>query len=234
MKPSGGSHLHKFTEYRIKLNGNMFYIAIMLGLFQRSKSTDSSADSNHHFSIMPFFRANKVKNHHPYHHYHRIHHYNEVAKKTEAGNNKIGFDDVFYVIQKIGMYQDPKKCPYLMINTLSLIEQDYLIKNTLSYQIEEELVNDLINDASLNLDNYVIVIYGENCVDDSVDKKYKQFLALGFRHVFIYYGGLFEWLMLQEIYGEERFPTQGEKRRDMICLAATPKFMATYGPESPP
>ena len=37
--------------------------------------------------------------------------------------------------------------------------------------------------------------------------KYKQLLSLGFTNVSIYIGGMFEWLLLQEIYGEAPFPT---------------------------
>ena len=31
--------------------------------------------------------------------------------------------------------------------------------------------------------------------------------SIGFKNVFIYNGGLFEWLLLQDIYGEDNFPT---------------------------
>lgn len=189
----------------------------MLNFFCRTKHEDPLEET---YSLIPFFHKNKVHNHRP----HRIHHYNNIMKQTVAGNNKVGFDDVFYMIQQISLHEDPKTCPYLLINTLSLIEQDFLIKNTLSYQIEEPWINDIIRDASVNLDAYVIVLYGINCVDDSVDKKYKQLRHLGFKHVFIYYGGLFEWVLLQDVYGEDRFPTEGSKRRDLIQLAPLPKF----------
>ncbi len=46
-----------------------------------------------------------------------------------------------------------------------------------------------------------------NSSDDSVVKKYNQLYKLGFKNVYIYIGGLFEWLLLQDIYGEEEFPT---------------------------
>ena len=62
-----------------------------------------------------------------------------------------------------------------------------------------------------NNKSHNIIIYGKNCNDDSVYKKYNQFIDLGFTNVYLYLGGLFEWLLLQEIYGKQLFPTQGEE-----------------------
>ena len=55
--------------------------------------------------------------------------------------------------------------------------------------------------------NRVVIIYGKNCLDNTVIKKHKQLRTLGFPEVYIYLGGLFEWLLLQDIYGIENFPT---------------------------
>jgi hypothetical protein len=52
-----------------------------------------------------------------------------------------------------------------------------------------------------------IVIYGKNAGDIRVDHKYNQLWKLGFTDIYIYLGGLFEWLLLQDIYGMEEFPT---------------------------
>jgi hypothetical protein len=38
-------------------------------------------------------------------------------------------------------------------------------------------------------------------------QKYKQICSLGLSSVYIYSGGMFEWLMLQDIYGKTEFPT---------------------------
>ena len=43
--------------------------------------------------------------------------------------------------------------------------------------------------------------------DESVIKKYKQLVSLGFENTYIYLGGMFEWLLLQDIYGNDNFPT---------------------------
>ena len=55
--------------------------------------------------------------------------------------------------------------------------------------------------------NVTIVIYGRNSNSDKLIKKYNQLISLGFLNVFIYPGGLFEWLCLQDIYGYDNFPT---------------------------
>jgi len=34
---------------------------------------------------------------------------------------------------------------------------------------------------------------------------------MGFKHLFVYIGGLFEWLCLQDIYGKDNFATDGEE-----------------------
>ena len=56
-----------------------------------------------------------------------------------------------------------------------------------------------------------IIIYGKNCRDLSVYKKYKHLYSHGFTNVYIYMGGLFEWLLLQEIYSSELFKTDGSE-----------------------
>ena len=43
--------------------------------------------------------------------------------------------------------------------------------------------------------------------DITIFKKYEQLSKLGFSNLYIYVGGLFEWLCLQDIYGKEDFPT---------------------------
>jgi hypothetical protein len=98
-----------------------------------------------------------------------------------------------------------KKKDYLIINTLSNREQDCLIKNTISYEEEESIINELLLPFQKN--EKKIIVYGKNCCDESADKKTAQLMSLGFKEVFLYKGGLFEWLLLQDIYGNGEFPT---------------------------
>ena len=116
------------------------------------------------------------------------------------GNNysikKINFEDVQYVIKNNEMF--------MLINTLCHEEQKCLIYNTSDVKKEEELINQFIKIGNYNVK---IVIYGKNCNDEYVYKKEEQLRKLGFNNTFIYSGGLFEWLMLQDIYGNLEFPT---------------------------
>ena len=96
---------------------------------------------------------------------------------------------------------------YLLINTLPDTEQKCLIKGTIPHTEEETIVNKLIrSNKGIN-----IVIYGKNCNDETMLKKYNQFISIGFPNVFIYFGSLFEWLLLQDIYGFENFPTTSKE-----------------------
>jgi len=108
---------------------------------------------------------------------------------------KINFEDIQIVIK------NPES--YLLINTLNEHEQNCLIKNTVSIHQEESLINKYLQLGR----NIRIVIYGKNSNDEKIYKKYQQLLSLGFCNVFIYMGGLFEWLLLQDIYGTDEFPT---------------------------
>jgi hypothetical protein len=91
----------------------------------------------------------------------------------------------------------------LFVNTLLPNEQDCLISTTILCSEEENLINNIL----LTGMNQKIVVYGKNDVDPTVDKKYQQLVSLGFSEVYIYRGGLFEWLLLQDIYGGKEFPT---------------------------
>jgi hypothetical protein len=114
---------------------------------------------------------------------------------------------------------------FIIINTLHTGEQECLIKNTLSYQLEENLMNDLVNQYDFKSKR--IIIYGKNSSDVTIEKKCDQLLGLGFVHVFIYAGGLFEWLLLQDIYGESEFPTT-KKTLDILKYKPSRSFGGLY------
>ena len=113
----------------------------------------------------------------------------------------ISFED----IQNIIRYNSSK---YIIINTLLASEQDCLITTTVNYHNEETTINNLINQYEYY--DKTIIIYGRNSNDETTETKYTQIKSLGFKNVYIYKGGLFEWLMLQDIYGKELFPTTTE------------------------
>lgn len=109
---------------------------------------------------------------------------------------KVGFEDVKYVLKTIDT---------ILINTLTPNEQTCLIENTLPANDEERVINQLIENSKASTKR--VVVYGRNSCDSSVQTKCKQLQSLGFDNVYMYVGGLFEWLLLQDIYGEKEFPT---------------------------
>ena len=120
---------------------------------------------------------------------------------------KINFEDMQTVIKNAEIY--------LIINTLPPTDQSCLIVNTTLADDEESLINKFLKENK----NVRIIIYGKNCNDDTVQKKYQQLISLGFYNIYVYNGGLFEWLMLQDIYGKELFPTT-KKELDLLKFKA--------------
>ena len=108
---------------------------------------------------------------------------------------KVNFEDVQYAIKQ--------RQNYLLINTLDSGEQQCLISKTIGISQEERIINEYLNkkiDAN-------IIVYDKNANAPNLMKKYEQLLGLGFINVYIYPGGLFEWLLLQDVYGKDDFPT---------------------------
>ena len=101
--------------------------------------------------------------------------------------------------------KEPDK--YILINTLEANMQKCLIKNTININDEEMIINSLIKNSK----NIPIVIYGKNSNDENMYKKYEQLFGLGFTNLYVYVGGMFEWLLLQDIYGKELVPTTNQE-----------------------
>jgi len=97
---------------------------------------------------------------------------------------------------------------YLIINTLMENHQQCLITGTINMSNEEEILNTYLKSNR----SVRIIVYGMNSTDVNITKKYEQLLGLGFVNVFIYSGGLFEWLLLQDIYSKDLFPTTANER----------------------
>ena len=104
----------------------------------------------------------------------------------------------------------------IIINTLDGNEQKCLIKNTTKVANEANIINDNI-DNNLNMN---VIIYGKNCLDKTIYKKYIQLQKHCCKNIYIYPGGLFEWLCLQDIYGSDEFPTTS---RELDILKYKPK-----------
>lgn len=95
----------------------------------------------------------------------------------------------------------------IIINTLTVSEQNCLIVDTVPALDEETVVNELLKTNR----QMQIIVYGKNCTDLGVIKKATQLQTIGFSNVCVYGGGLFEWLLLQDIYGKTEFRTTCNK-----------------------
>ena len=116
---------------------------------------------------------------------------------NQASVKKICFEDMQHIIKQ-------RNRRYLIINTLLPMEQDCLITSTIPSDKEEAIINSYMRGTKP-----VVVIYGKNTNDNSILKKCQQLEGLGFPRVYVYPGGMFEWLCLQDIYGKEAFATTG-------------------------
>jgi rhodanese-related sulfurtransferase len=119
---------------------------------------------------------------------------------NSQSTQKINFEDVQFVINN--------SQTHLLINTLNEAEQECLITNTVNIKNEEALINKLLQNSKKDIK---IIVYGRNTNDEQIYKKYNQLRTLGFYNVYIYIGGLFEWLLLQDIYGDTEFPTTSKE-----------------------
>ena len=110
----------------------------------------------------------------------------------------------------------------LMITTIpsDILDRNggFLISGTLPLEKEEEYINGLLLDTAAT-DDLPVIIYGQNAADETAHKKAEQLYALGFRNLHIYRGGLFEWCLLRDIYGNAEFSTTPLKDRifDPLC-----------------
>ena len=110
---------------------------------------------------------------------------------------KVNFEYVLDAIQR--------PADFLLLNTLPANEQECLIVNTLSMDAEEKIINEWLNKYQEKI--RTIVIYGKNAADTTAETKQEQLLKLGISESVVYAGGMFEWMLLQDIYGEKEFPT---------------------------
>jgi len=124
---------------------------------------------------------------------------------------KIGFEDIKSIIDILK--KDSNE--YIMINTMPQDFQNNLIIGTLHSSSEESIFNRILDNYEMK--RIKVVLYGLNSTDESVEKKAQQLQGLGFSEIYIYCGGMFEWLLLQELYGSSEFPTSSTiKSADII------------------
>jgi len=110
---------------------------------------------------------------------------------------KVSYEDIQMVVYRNLNVQHST----LVINTLPPSLQHCLIKTTVDIRFEERVVNTFIQKNP----NIMIIVYGKNSNDITILHKYEQLVKLGFTNVHIYTGGIFEWMLLHEIYGKDLF-----------------------------
>lgn len=115
---------------------------------------------------------------------------------------KINFEDMQAFIRESNI---------IIINTMPFNVQNCLILNTIQALDETNILNEMLKQNN----KIKIVIYGMNSCDELIVSKYNQLIKLGFVNVYVYTGGLFEWLLLQDIYGPDSFPTT-KKELDIL------------------
>ena len=148
----------------------------------------------------------------------------------------VGFYDVLYVTSRIATGDSYT----ILLNTLPSNQQQYLIRGTMACEREETYMNELIQRSGTGtgghsgaLGKYTIILYGKHGTDETPVKKRRQLMNLGFTRVHIYAGGLFEWALLQEVYGAEHFPTTGTPPRDLLQYAAPPRLASMAAADGP-
>lgn len=136
--------------------------------------------------------------------------YNNIIETEKPPPRMLNFQDMQYIIN----HSDS----YLLINTLPIDEQQCILPKTIRPEAEVDYINELL--LKRKKTSLSIVVYGKNCNDSTVVQKQQQLLSLGFEKVFVYFGGMFEWLLLQDIYSESLFPTTS-KEKDILKFLAS-------------
>jgi rhodanese-related sulfurtransferase len=134
---------------------------------------------------------------------------------NQSSIQRLNFEDIQDTIKN--------KNKYVIINTLPISEQMCLIPNTIDISSEESTINNLVSQNN----SREIIIYGRNSNDMTIYDKYEQLTKLGFRNIYVYPGGIFEWLCLQDIYSDELFPTT-KKELDILKYKPNSKLNKFY------
>ena len=109
---------------------------------------------------------------------------------TLSSANSVSYKDV-------KKYTDMNSNNYVLVSTLADDRQHCLIPGTLPSHDEVARITAIIKEKRQR--DMIVHIYGENYADNKIMIQYKKLVSIGFKNVYIYPGGMFEWLCLQEI-----------------------------------
>ena len=113
-----------------------------------------------------------------------------------------------------------------IIHIMNVGDENILIKNTLTAQLEIERINNYLDSGKTDIDIY---IYGYSNADfNKLLQRQKQLNRLGFKNVYVYFGGMFEWLLLREVYGQSEFPINGTDIGKVIDILKYHKPIKSY------
>jgi hypothetical protein len=132
-----------------------------------------------------------------------------------SATHRVGFEDVIAMRGRAGAGAGA-----LIINTLPAAAQHCVIAGTVDCGDEETRINALVRAGAAS--NTAVLIYGEHACDPAPETKRAQLRGLGFVDVMVYVGGLFEYLLLQDIYGADAFPTRG-RETDLLSRRPRPR-----------
>ncbi len=103
-----------------------------------------------------------------------------------------------------------------VVHIMDVSDETILIKGTLTAYQEVEKINLWISNGAFDNEIY---IYGYSNADfNKLLQRHKQLLGLGFHKVYIYFGGMFEWLLLRDVYGATEFPLDGLIKGAMVDI----------------
>jgi hypothetical protein len=140
---------------------------------------------------------------------------------SNHSKNKISYEDVQDACKNaLNIKNNDSRKKYAIINTMDKNCQSCLVQSTIPIQEEEETINGILNNKHSNSNDITVIVYGTNSNDETIYSKYEQLVKLGIKNVFIYTGGMFEWLLLQDIYGRDLFPTTS---RELDILKYKPR-----------
>lgn len=106
-----------------------------------------------------------------------------------------------------GMMQNAINTGKTIIHIMDVADELILIKGTLKAHQEVDQINNWLSNNTFHNDIY---IYGYSNADfNKLLQRQKQLHGLGFKHVYIYFGGMFEWLLLRDVFGETEFLLDG-------------------------
>ena len=120
------------------------------------------------------------------------------SSNTDSIYKKLNIEEMQTILKT------PEK--YIIIHTLMYDYQDYILPGTVPDTREESIINEML--TRIDIPDKPIVIYGKNARDETPETKAKQLKSLGIHDISVYSGGMFEWLLLNEVYGHTEFPVQ--------------------------